>query len=115
MADAILHTKLDGILLGQEQARLRDEDLASRIGEVDGVLRQNLTALLSFSQQQTLLRESIDKLASAANGEKPGAKSNDLAENVRRILELLEDQSGLLRRAAQSLDRLAGVRTSPPG
>lgn len=108
MADATVTQKLNLLLAAQDRAEERHGEVMGKLSDIEGVQRQQVEAVLSLSGQLATLREAVDRLADAANKEKP-QKGQDLGTAMRNLLGEMEKQTALMDRIAAGVDRLPSI------
>lgn len=108
MADSPIVQKLNLLLAAQDRAEERHGEVMGKLGGIEGVQRQQIEAVLSLAKQFATLREAVDRLADAANKEKP-QKGQDLGTPMRNLLGEMEKQTALMDKIAASVDRLPSL------
>lgn len=108
MADAAVMGALSELLAGQTRAEENHAALLKRLEQSDGVQRQVIQALSGMTDAFRSLREAVDQITQAANGEKP-KKGKDLGVAIAALTAELQKQGKSLDRAVQGIERLPEV------
>lgn len=109
MADAATMRALTELLAGQVRAEERHEALIERFDQSDLIQRQVMQGIVGMTAAFGSLREAVDKLTEAANGEKPDKEGRDLGVALAAILKELKDQGDVLKRAAAGIEALPSL------
>lgn len=96
---------LTELLAGQTRAEEHHAALLRRLDQSDEVQRQVIQALSGMTDAFRSLREAVDQITQAANGEKP-KKGADLGVAIAALTAELQKQGKSLDRAVQGIERL---------